>query len=100
MHVFCINPRLDSEETDTAFEDECFGAFPDLLDGFFEERFCSLEGGQLASYVQSLWARKKVTSQQIINLEKQKRSQSASKLWYKHREGRITASKKHDIFQI
>ena len=61
MHFFGIIQKLDSEATDTAFEDECFGAFPELLDGFFEEKFCSLEGGQLASYVQSLWARKKVT---------------------------------------
>ena len=98
--LFGIIPKLDSEETDTASEDECCGVFPELLHGLFEEKFCNLEGNQLASYAQSLWARYKITEQQIINLKKQTRSQSASKLWHKHREGRITASKVHDVVQM
>ena len=63
----------------------------------YEEKFSSLEGSQLASYVESLWAKHRISEQQMDNLGKQTRSQSINKLWHKHREGRITASKVHNV---
>eukprot|EP00795_Rhopilema_esculentum_P011716 gene11716-84_t len=53
------NSMLESEETDTASEDECCGIFPELLHDLFEEKFCNLEASQLASCAQSLWARQR-----------------------------------------
>ena len=38
-----------------------------------------------------------ITPQQIIMVEQETRKQSKSKLWYKQRAGRITASKLKDI---
>eukprot|EP00794_Sanderia_malayensis_P002713 gene2713-3138_t len=93
-------PKLDSEETDSASEDECDGVFPELLHSLFEERFSNLEGTRLTSYLQNLWARYQISQQQIQSLEKQTRSQSVNDLWHKHREGRITASKVHDVVHI
>ena len=50
--------------------------------------------------MKDLWTRYQVTDQQITKLEEQTRSQSISNLWYRHREGRITASKVHDVVHM
>ena len=95
--LFGIIPKLDSEETDTASEDESESKFPQLLQSLFEEKFSCLEGNELALYIQSFWARYRISKQQINVLEEHTRNQSISELWHRHREGRITASMVHDV---
>jgi hypothetical protein len=41
-----------------------------------------------------------ITDKQSRNLEKATRDQSISTLWYQHRNGRITASKGHDVLTL
>eukprot|EP00794_Sanderia_malayensis_P001645 gene1645-1828_t len=98
--LFTIIPKLDEEETDSASEDENDDVFPRLLCTLYEEPFSNLRGNSLSSYIPSLWIKYHVTQDQIANLEKQTRSQSISNLWYRHREGRITASKVHDVVHM
>ena len=95
--LFGIIPKLDGEETDTALEDESDSKFPELLQSLFEKEVSCLEGNELALYIQSLWAQYRISKQQINVLEEHTRNQSASELWHRHREERITASMVLDV---
>eukprot|EP00794_Sanderia_malayensis_P013241 gene13241-14600_t len=73
----------------------------DELKALKHESFSNLEATRLTSYLQNLWEGCQVSQQQIHALEKQTRSpQSINDLWYKHREGRITASKVLDVVHM
>ena len=60
----------------------------------------NLHENELLSNAQDITSSTKVTSDQIITLFNKTNGQNISLLWYKHRKGRITASKANDILNI
>ena len=66
-------------------------AFPRPLQDLFEPQFLQLDYANLCKHAETI--KLEVTSQNVTTVEQATRGQSTSKMWFKYRSGRITASK-------
>ena len=70
---------------------------PSTLDTLYQSKYASLNQDELQAKCEEVFSQLKVTQAEADYLEKSTKLQHQSILWYKHRKGRITASK---IFSV
>ena len=66
---------------------------PPLLSDLYKPEYLQMPYHCLLNACEDVFKMLHVTEQQAVNLEKETRAQSKSKLWFRHRAGRVTASR-------
>ena len=70
---------------------QMLSTFPQPLSQLFQPKFQTFNNSQLSIEAESIDLQ--ITPQHVMKVEQATRGQSTSKMWYKYRSGRITASK-------
>ena len=81
------------EHSDKFVPSSCTNDLPVCLSSLYHSKYFDLPYHELMTECVKVYDSISVTEQQATSLEKLTRKQSNSKIWFRHRAGRITASR-------